>query len=1056
MIHELEHHGACVVRTPLLPFDVLQTGVTDELLRQLLSDPIVREALFLASPSLDSALDAWLADPRAARAHDAVPTALRYLARMASRPTPFGSFSGCAVARIEGTTSLGVCDRRACRRRSRLDMQYLALVTETIQRDPERREALRYRPNSSLVRAAAAEDDLRYVEAHHDAAARIRRFQLVAVEHSAALAAALEAASKTATLEQMCDAILRGDPRVPRAEARAFVEALIDAQLIESVLQPTVTGEEPASAYARALAAHEGTRAIGRCLEDAQGALAALDEGGLGATRDAYRAIASALEAIPAPLDPARLFQVDLFRPSAGLRLGEGVVREVKRAIDLLHRIAPLPGHRAMRRFRERFVDRYGDREVPLALALDEERGLGFDAEPGATADGSPLLADLAFPAAKPFGEPRSAHDAHKLARVLALLASGHREWQLDDRDLDALTAPDRPPLPDAVAAMLTIAAPSSAAIDRGEFELFLHHVSGPSGASLLARFCHGEPGIAALVERHVRAEETCRPEAAFAEIVHLPEGRLGNILCRPVLRAYEVAYLGASGAPEDRQIALDDLRVCVRRGHVHLRSARLDREVIPRLSSAHNHQGSTLAVYRFLCALQYEGVASGLRWDWGSLQSAPFLPRVRRGRIVVSLATWNVDPRALERCARDPGVRAALGLPRWVSAVERDHVLPLDLERDDAAAQLRALARGRETIRLQELYPEPERLCATGNDGRYRHEIVLPFTRVPGPSPARAPARRVARAARDTAARTFAPGSRWLYVKIEMGPATQDRILRTVLAPLVHELRAARAFEGWFFIRYADPEPHLRLRFQGDPERLLGRVLPRLHERLAPLLASGRVARMQLDTYEREVERYGGPRGMDIAERIFEADSDATLGIVGSTAGETGADRRWRAALCGMHRLLADAKVDGEARRTLVTDARDAFAAEHRLDAAARRSMGARYRAERAAIERWLGESDGRDEGDGDASHRSHVFRLLRARSAACAPLFAELRTLHDAGELEVEWDDIVRSFLHMHVNRVIRDRPRTHELMLYELLLRTYESSAARARNVRDSTRR
>ena len=162
----------------------------------------------------------------------------------------------------------------------------------------------------------------------------------------------------------------------------------------------------------------------------------------------------------------------------------------------------------------------------------------------------------------------------------------------------------------------------------RGDFRLFLAGVVGPSGARLLGRFCHADPDLAAGVAAHLPAEEALRPDAVFAEVVHLPEGRLGNILARPTYRGYEIPYLGRSAAPAGRQLPLSDLRVSVDGGRVVLRSARLGREVVPRLTSAHNFAAGQ-GVYRFLCALQGQGVAGGLGWDWGPLAGSAFLPRV-------------------------------------------------------------------------------------------------------------------------------------------------------------------------------------------------------------------------------------------------------------------------------------------------------------------------------------------------------------------------------------------------------------------------------------------
>lgn len=132
----------------------------------------------------------------------------------------------------------------------------------------------------------------------------------------------------------------------------------------------------------------------------------------------------------------------------------------------------------------------------------------------------------------------------------------------------------------------------------------------GPSGANLLARFRHADQRLAECVQAHVQAEEALPSGGAvFAEIVHLPEGRVGNVLCRPVLRRYEIPLLATPGVPVDRQLALSDLTVSVRDGRIVLRSRRLGAEVLPRLTSAHNFANPrSLKLYKFLCLLQHQG----------------------------------------------------------------------------------------------------------------------------------------------------------------------------------------------------------------------------------------------------------------------------------------------------------------------------------------------------------------------------------------------------------------------------------------------------------------
>ncbi len=95
------------------------------------------------------------------------------------------------------------------------------------------------------------------------------------------------------------------------------------------------------------------------------------------------------------------------------------------------------------------------------------------------------------------------------------------------------------------------------------------------------------------------------------------------------------------------------------------LRSARLGREVIPRLTTAHNFSRGSLGVYRFLCTLQSPGRASaGVSWSWGPLDGAPFLPRVTIGRVVLARASWWMLQDEIKPLAKAKGTERYAGRP--------------------------------------------------------------------------------------------------------------------------------------------------------------------------------------------------------------------------------------------------------------------------------------------------------------------------------------------------------------------------------------------------------
>lgn len=60
---------------------------------------------------------------------------------------------------------------------------------------------------------------------------------------------------------------------------------------------------------------------------------------------------------------------------------------------------------------------------------------------------------------------------------------------------------------------------------------------------------------------------------------------------------------------------------------------------------------------------------------------------------------------------------------------------------------------------------------------------------------------------------RIFIPGSEWLYFKIYTGTKTGDDILKNEVYDFVHDLRRKNIIDQWFFVRYNDPDFHLRLR---------------------------------------------------------------------------------------------------------------------------------------------------------------------------------------------------------------------------------------------------
>ena len=1065
---DFEPTGFFAFRTPLLPWEELeawadglrapQAGGDDAtqlgetlaadraLLRRrlvrLLERPEIREALFVAAPALQVGVDAWLRDPDSKKGRRAEESLVRYFLRMTTRPTPFGLFSGCSMGILDGATRLRLVDRGGYRRHTRLDTDYLFALTGDLGREGEIRRLLRYRPNSSLYSAAGR---LRYAEARLHG--RTRLHHLVAVNVDDYLQQTLERAAAGATLAELAGGLVAADPdgEIELEEAEEYVEELIDAQILVSDLSPVVTGRESIHDLLDQLAELPAAAPVLAGLTEARDRLADLDEAGLGSEPDSYHAIAERLEELPTEVKLPRLFQVDMIKPAPEAALGPQVTAEIERGLAILERFVEVPRDDALSRFREDFTARYGDkRSVPLFAALDEEVGIGFAGSQ--SSDASPLLAGLRLPGTPQQPTVGWGRRAELLfGKLEQALARGAREISLSKKDLNKLGDREPPLLPDGFQVMASIAAESAEAIDRGEFELLLRNAYGPSGAQLLGRFCHADEALHRRVEEHLRREEAMQPEAIFAEIVHLPEGRIGNILARPTLRQHEIPFLGRSGVPEERQIPAADLLVSVSGQEILLHSARLGRRVIPRMTTAHNYSSRSLGVYRFLCSLQAQGVTPNLGWSWGGLESAAFLPRVRSGRLVLARARWKVTGEEIRQLAgkKDGGRFAAVqawrarrDLPRHLALQDGDNELLVDLDNILSIDTFLAVVKRRPGCTLAELFPAAsDQLCVDSSEGRYVHELIVPYVRRQAPpQPPRAPL------VQPSGQRTFLPGSQWLYAKLFTGTATADQLLTGVVRPLVAQALASGAADGWFFIRYGDPKWHLRLRFHGEPQRLQGEVLPMLHRAVVPLAENGWLWGLQLDTYDRELERYGGADGMAVSERLFEVDSDAVLEILDNLEGDEGAEARWRLAFRGIDQLLSDLGFDAAAKLPILQRMQASWAREFNVDGGVRKQLANRLRKERPELESLLQADYGEDD------PLAPGFAILDRRSQRLAPIRDELRDLQAAGKLSLPLEDLATSFVHMFTNRLIRSQGRVHELVLYDFLYRLNQSRAAR----------
>lgn len=1031
--------GAFAVRAPLLPIDRYlalsdeadQTGETAAPDR----DRLVRAAICVASPTLSSVLDRTPRDHRSEAAmHSSL---LRYLIRMSTRPTPFGLFAGVGIGVWDAATDLRI-DSGPRPIRTRPDMGWLTRVVLAAERDANIRSQLRLVSNTCAFQ--------RNGRLHlSDRATGSRAGQPdVSIRATPVVRRVLARAHTPVAYADLVAAVLAATPGATVEQVGGLVDELWQQDLLLSDLRPPLTGD-PVLHVVRRLAVIPSGRQTADRLACAVEQAAKIDHDPAGMTANGGEAVTAlrgqirSVTALDTP-DSEDVVQVDSALPLAGRAVSRQVAADAAHAVDLLLRMHPAPGgSRYLTGYRSAFLARYGtQRRVPLLELLDPRFGLG---PPGVR---------HAYPSAG--GQHAPARRSERLLDLATTaLRDGRREVVLDDADVEALTtwtpAADR--LPPSLELSAFVLAASRDAVDRGDYTLVVGPNLGAQAAGRgLGRFTDllGPPALD-LLQEIADAEDTRLGIGVAAELVYLPaRHRAANVAVRPALRRYEIPVGVAPGVAPEHVIAPDELAVLIRDGRLRLWWTAGGTEVS--VSTGHMlNTTSAPQVCRFLHDIGLDGLTLLTSFDWGPAARLPLLPRVRAGRVVLRPAQWRQsrttaagalrvqDAASFTNALRD--WRTQWRVPRYVYLAAGDNRLLLDLDDPAQAGQLpEELRRPRDgDLVLQEALPGPDDAWLPGPGGRYISELVIPLVRrQPTPAsrgptaPTSDPVARSAPSVDDEAGRLRPPGSDWLYLTLSGPRIGQDELVAGPLRRFAEAVVASGHADSWFFLRYSDPDPHLRLRLHGEPHTLMAQALPSVVTWAAGLIASGSLTRAGLEVYERELERYGGPEGIDVAEAIFAADSTATAALLDLTRepGEVAIDRVDLTVL-SVDELLAGLGLDEAARLSWYTQA-----------APPPRESSAAYRERSSQLRALLG-------GDGAVLGPRHnvVLDLLAQRSAALNPLGVRLTQLHDSGRATLPVATLARSFVHLHCNRLGVD-PVTERIVL-GLLRRTRASLVA-----------
>lgn len=971
-----------LVRTPSFTYI---NSLTDDDLLKFINDGQFLESLYLASADLYSELEKLGFNYEVIRRNKRLVQKLaKYILRASTRSTPFGKFSSVTLGPNLPNESEKIV-LGELKQKTRLDMDVLCELKELILSKDGVKENLRFTLNSTSY---VLRGSLRYYEGKISEFRK--KFNISSVELDEYLKAVYNLCRNTfVEYVEIRETIRNFGFSIEETEE--YINSLISSQILVSELEPRIIGGNYLYDLLDILSKKESLKStltvinsslarVIRIIED-------IDYENKQENISKYKEVETILIELGLDLTKKKLFQVDSYRELESGGLAPKTIEEIEKILPIFFRLSKPIYRGKMQLFARKFFQKFETREVPLLEVLDPELGIGYHFENNISDETECFIEDFLL---------KKLVDSH---------INNKYEIELKESDIN-----DFPLHKYAYPTTSTLVVKT---LNHDGKNLLIESFGGMSAGNILGRFSHLGSQFKEELKNIADYEKERNPDLLFCDLSHLPDNRVANILNRDFSLDYEIPFLSNSYKNPEHTIPLDDIMVSVIDDFVYLRSKKIGRFLSPKIISAHNTSYNTLKLYEFLVDVQTQHNNLGAYFYWGKFsKNFEFLPRVVLKNVIIFPATWKLSTQEILGLSNDQDVhflREKYLLPQFVELKENDNDLVIDLNNEISIAILKESIKKMEKVILREhLLPELN-IISQSNNGTFvpaSNQYVLKVEN----SKVRKIPRNERFSENGNVKRKFELSSEWLYYKIYMSESNFDAYLIKTVKPIISELRKSGILEKFFFIKYEDSDTHIRLRI----------CLKSLDEvwkwryKIAEKLSGEEILRLSIEEYDREIERYG-ENNIESIENIFYEDS---LHFLDSKSYDCNDE-------------LNDELRAVSIRLNTILDSFD-YALEEKFEFFDRLTNDIGY----------FGKKENRVNGD-------LIFRELGKDLIRSLHLNSDeerMPSIH-AGILKesnssIVFENLMRSILHMTVNRYLAKFDRTKEYMIYYLLKKGYTS--------------
>lgn len=339
--------------------------------------------------------------------------------------------------------------------------------------------------------------------------------------------------------------------------------------------------------------------------------------------------------------------------------------------------------------------------------------------------------------------------------------------------------------------------------------------------------------------------------DTLFVDLDFLPDGIAAGVSLREETVSTFVRLSHLKSDPQRSFIDPSQIEVTLQAERFILRCRTTKKKIIPILTTPHIVQTHRHPLFRFFGFLAVQGKKTFLNVPFPP-ETMSYVPAISYRGYLLSPRRWMLRAEVLQGIACDGELRRKLGIPRWIVISEMDNILPVDLDSPISETIVGKFRRDL-ILTVEEDWHLTNSSPVEVGGKNHSHEVLFQWKpavqNALESNPVILPSVKLATREEKIFAFHF-----------HLPKELLDSFLLDVLLPLAKLLHQNKKMNGFYFVKFSQPSPHIRFRLFANSLSTLWEdfFLKALVKRETYLIKEA-----SQFPFELELQTYGGKEGL-------------------------------------------------------------------------------------------------------------------------------------------------------------------------------------------------